>query len=144
VGSAAIAARTRSAICAASAASCGPGPAAQVQPDPDEPRPEALGIAQAVEPDEGGHDRLLRRVCGQLALAGRPAASGEQDAVVALDEDRERATIAAAGGGHKVRIGSVATGHEGCIQLVRPRAVRVTLRPDAHVMPPCVPSLDDG
>ena len=76
---------------------------AQVQPDPDQPRPEALGVAQPVQADEGGHDRLLRGVGGQLAVAGRPAAGGEQDAVVALDEQRERATVAAAGGGHRGR-----------------------------------------
>ena len=132
-GSAAIAARTRSAICAASAASCGPGPGAggsaavgarparallqrapaQVEPDPDQPRPEALGIAQPVEADEGGDDRLLRGVGGELGVAGRPAAGGEQHAVVALDERREGAAIAAASGGHEVGIGCVATGHDG-------------------------------
>jgi hypothetical protein len=34
---------------------------------------------------------------------------------VALDEHREGAAIAAAGGGHEVGIGSVATGHDGCM-----------------------------
>ena len=120
-------------MCAASAASCGPGPGAarlvavgarparallqrapaQVQPDADQPRPETLGIAQPVEPDEGGHDRLLRGVGGQLGVAGRPAAGGDEQPVVALDERREGAAVTAAGGGDEVGIGSVATGHDG-------------------------------
>ena len=87
---------------------------AQVQRDADEPRPETLGIAQTVQADEGGHDRLLRGVRSQLAVAGRPAAGGDQDAVVALDEHGESATVASAGGGHQVGIGSVVTGHDGC------------------------------
>jgi hypothetical protein len=86
---------------------------AQVEPDSDEPRPETLGIAQPVQADEGGHDRLLRGVRGQLALAARPSAGGEQDAVMALHEHREGAPIAAAGGGYEVGIGSVSTGHGG-------------------------------
>ena len=52
---------------------------AQVQPDSDQPRPETLGIAQPVQADERGHDRLLRGVGGQLGVAGGPAAGGEQD-----------------------------------------------------------------
>jgi hypothetical protein len=86
---------------------------AQVQADPDQPRPEAPGVAEPLEADEGGHDRLLRGVRGQLAVAARPAAGGEQDAVVALDEQREGAAIPAAGSGHEAGIGSVATGHDG-------------------------------
>jgi hypothetical protein len=86
---------------------------AQVEADPDQPRPEAIGLAQPVEPDQGGHHRLLRRVGRQLGVAGRPAACGQQHAVVALDEHAERTPLAATGGGHQLGVGSVATGHDG-------------------------------
>jgi hypothetical protein len=59
------------------------GAAAQVEADPDQPRPEANGLAQPVEPDEGGHHCLLRRVGRQLGIACRPAACGQQHAVSA-------------------------------------------------------------
>ncbi len=88
---------------------------AQVQPDPDQPGPEAPGFAEPLQADEGGDDRLLRGVGGQLAVGARPAAGGEQDAVMALDEHGECAAIASAGGGHEVGIGSVAKGHHGCM-----------------------------
>ena len=120
-------------MCAASAASGGPGPGAagswpsaraqrarscsarrhRFSADADQPRPEAIGIAQPLEPDEGRDDGLLRGVGGELGVGGGPPAGGDEQPVVALDERREGAAIPAAGSGDEVGIGWVATGHTG-------------------------------
>jgi hypothetical protein len=93
------------------------GAPAQVQADADQPGAEPVVAAQPIQAQQRGHDRLLRGVGGQLGVAGRPPAGGQQQAVVALDQGGERAAITAARGGHEGVVGLVAVGSRHGLRL---------------------------
>jgi hypothetical protein len=106
----------------ASAGALAPRAQREHAPDRGQPRPEAIGIAQAVELQPGDERRLLGDVGGGGRGQAAPARALEPR-VMALEEHGERAGVAAA-----------RAGDEGWVALGR-HTGRVAIRPPDVTLP---------